>query len=115
MNCLQCNNTNPATVQYCQRCGAKLNLTADEIRDTLIQRVEVERAGKTAQNARQGLVFGIVVFLVAVTLFLAVGKAPSGALHLPSASKDAGYVEIRYRYEPDIPKLLVPYNTQRKP
>jgi hypothetical protein len=50
-----------------------------------------------------------------VTLFLAVGKAPSGALHLPSASKDAGYVEIRYRYEPDIPKLLVPYNTQRKP
>jgi len=115
MNCLQCNNSNPATVQYCQRCGARLNLTADEIRDTLIQRVEVERAEKTAANARQGLVFGIVLFLVAVTLFLAVGKAPSGALHLPSASKDAGYVEIRYKYEPEIPKALVPYNTQRKP
>lgn len=115
MNCIQCQNPNPATVQYCQRCGSKLNLTADEIRDTLIERESVARADKTVVNAKQGLVFGIVMFVASLTLFIAAGSPPVGAIHLPSAAESANYGEFQYRYEPDMSKALVPYEVNRKP
>ena len=114
MNCIQCQNPNPATVQFCQRCGARLNLTADEIRDTLIERAAQERADKTTQNARQMLVFGIIVFIAAITLFFAAGNAPEGAVHLPSASESGNYGDFEYRYEPQMKKALVPYEVKRK-
>jgi hypothetical protein len=115
MNCIQCQNPNPATVQYCQRCGSKLNLTSDEIRDTLIERESQSRQDKTAQNARQALVFGIILFVASLTLFIAAGSAPEGAVHLPSAAEGAGYSEFQYRYEPEVPKALVPFEVTRKP
>jgi hypothetical protein len=114
MNCIQCNNPNPATVQYCQRCGSKLNLTADEIRDTLIERAGQERADKTSANARQILVFGIILFVAALTLFIAAGPPPEGAVHMPSAAEGAKYAEFKYRYEPDVSKARVPFEVKRK-
>jgi|SRR5688572_24425136 len=115
MNCIQCQNANPATVQYCQRCGARLNLTADEIRDTLIERASLERQDKTSQNARQALVFGIILFVASLTLLIAAGSPPEGALHLPSASEGAKYTEFEYKYEPQVTKALVPFVQNRKP
>ena len=114
MNCLQCQNPNPATVQFCQRCGARLNLTHDEIRDSLIEKASQERADKTAQNARQLLVLGIILFVGALTLFFAAGSPPEGALHLPSASENAGYGDFDYPYEPGMKKALVPFEKTRK-
>lgn len=114
MNCIQCQNPNPATVQFCQRCGARLNLTADEIRDTFIERASQERADKTSQNARQALVFGIVLFVASLTLFIAAGSPPEGAVHLPSSAEGARYGEFEYRYEPEVQKALVPYETVRR-
>src|SRR5688500_10275018 len=115
MNCIQCSNPNPATVQFCQRCGARLNLTADEIRDTLIERASMERQDKTSANARQALVFGIILFVAAVTLYIAAGKPAEGAVHLPSISESAGYGDYEYRYEPSVSKALVPFEKNRKP
>jgi hypothetical protein len=115
MNCLQCQNPNPATVQFCQRCGARLNLTHDEIRDSLIEKASQERADKTSQNARQALVFGIILFVAAVTLFFAAGSPPEGAVHLPSASENSKYGEFEYQYEPGVRKALVPFEKARKP
>jgi len=114
MNCIQCQNPNPATVQFCQRCGARLNLTADEIRDTLIERASQERADKTAQNAKQMLVFGIITLIASLTLFFAAGSAPEGAVHLPSAAENANYGDFEYRFEPVMEKALVPYEVKRK-
>lgn len=115
MNCIQCQNPNPATVQFCQRCGARLNLTSDEIRDTLIERASLERQDKTSQNARQALVFGIILFVASITLYIAAGKPPEGAVHLPSASESSSYGDFKYRYEPEMEKALVPFAAQRKP
>ncbi len=115
MNCIQCQNPNPATVQFCQRCGARLNLTADEIRDTLIERASQERADKTAQNAKQALLFGIILFVASLTLFIAAGSAPEGAVHLPSAAESAQYGEFEYRFVPEVTKARVPYEMKRKP
>lgn len=115
MNCIQCQNPNPATVQYCQRCGARLNLTHDEIRDSLIEKASLERQDKTGQNARQALVFGIILFVASLTLYIAAGKPPEGAVHLPSASEGAKYTEFGYRFEPQVTKALVPFETKRKP
>lgn len=114
MNCIQCQNPNPATVQYCQRCGSKLNLTADEIRDTLIERESMARQDKTAANARQALMFGIILFVAGLTLFIAAGSPPEGGVHLPSASETGGYGTFEYRYEPEIPKAMVPFEVTRK-
>ena len=114
MNCIQCQNPNPATVQYCQRCGAKLNLTADEIRDTLIERESLARSDKTEQNARQALVFGIVLLLASLTLYFAAGTAPEGGVHLPSAAQSGSYGEFQYRYEPDVTMERVPFEERRK-
>jgi hypothetical protein len=101
-------------VQFCQRCGARLNLTADEIRDTLIERASQERADKTAQNARQALVFGIILFVAALTLYFAAGSPPKGAVHLPSSSENAGYGDFEYPYEPGVRKAVVPFEKTRK-
>ncbi|HZN63182.1 MAG TPA: zinc ribbon domain-containing protein [Planctomycetota bacterium] len=115
MNCIQCQNPNPATVQFCQRCGARLNLTADEIRDTLIERESLARVDKTNQNAKQALFFGIVMFIASLTLYIAAGSPPRGAVHLPSAAESATYGEFQYRYEPEMSKARVPYEVNRKP
>jgi len=114
MNCIQCQNPNPATVQYCQRCGSKLNLTADEIRDSLIERESVAREDKTSQNAKQALVFAFVGLIAALTLYFAAGSAPEGALHVPSAAQSGSYADFEYRYEPAVTKELVPFEEKRK-
>ena len=115
MNCIECQHPNPATVQYCQQCGARLNLTADEIHESLVQKESQARADKTVLDARRLLVFGVILFVASVTLFFAAGKADEGATHLPSAAESAKYAEFDYKYVPDVSKALVPISVKRKP
>lgn len=114
MHCLSCGYKNPATVAYCQRCGQKLALTADEIRASLHDRVAGERRASAETNARQLLFFVAVVFLLIMTLFFTAGSAPEGGAVVPSASLGARYADVTYRVEAPIEKMLVPVPTQGK-
>ncbi len=107
MNCLGCGFDNPATVAYCQKCGGKLNLTADEIQASLVERAKAETAGNTEFYARNALVGMIVFFLFAFTVLWMSGGAREGTYYIPSASNGADYVKVEYQFKPEIRPLGV--------
>ncbi|MBI4564402.1 MAG: hypothetical protein HY716_06885 [Planctomycetes bacterium] len=115
MKCLACGFKNPGTVAYCQRCGQKLSLSADEIRESMLQRAAGERRAVAETNARQAFFFAVLIFLVAVTLFFLAGSAPEGGRYVPSASAGSKAVNVKYEIEPDMKKMLVPFTKSRKP
>ncbi len=112
MRCIGCKHENPATVSYCQRCGTKLNLTADEIRDSILQNAQGERAATTEDNARKLLGFGVFLLVIAVSLYVAVGSVPKGRVYVPSAADGADYVKLQWKYETKMDRALVPYQVK---
>jgi len=107
MNCLSCRHSNPATVTYCQRCGTKLDLTADEISASLFEKAKGEQAKSTAYYTRQALIFSIVLFLISLTLFVLSGGAPEDAVHVPSLSGGAKYLKYDYKVEKPIERVEI--------
>jgi hypothetical protein len=114
MNCLKCNHKNPGTLQYCQKCGAKLDFTADEIREALVEKARHEVVAETGFHARRLLALAVVLFLTAVTFLVLSGGAPEGAYYLPSAAPGAKYVEVEAKLDPKLPKLSVPLEARKK-
>lgn len=112
MRCLQCKHENPATVMYCARCGQKLNLTADEIRDSILQNAQGERKASTEESARKLLGFAIFLLLMAVSLYVAVGSVPEGRSYVPSSADGADYVKFQWKYEPRSERGLVPFQVK---
>ncbi len=114
MNCLRCNFKNPATVSYCQKCGGKLDLTADEIRDALVEKAQLERATSTEFYARQMLFFAVILFMVALTLVFLSGGAQTDSYAVPSIVSGTRYTEVGYSI-PDrlvLHRGLVPYSNR---
>jgi hypothetical protein len=108
MNCLSCGHKNPATVTYCQKCGGKLDLTADQISDALVEKAKGEQAQKAKFYARQVLVFSIVLLLIAITVFAVSGGAPEEAYHLPSVSGGGKYLNYDYKIETNLEMIELP-------
>jgi hypothetical protein len=116
MNCLRCQHNNPATILYCQKCGQKLDLTADEISGALMQKAQDERVKSTEFYAKQALFFSILIFVVALTLVILAGGAPSEVYAIPSATSGAKYVELgeKGKWEPPFERELCPFGVKRK-
>lgn len=115
MQCLKCSHKNNATVAFCQRCGAKMDFTADEIQGALIENKRAEVADNTEFYARQALTFASILFLVALTCLVLSTGAPEGSPPaVPSASNGTKYIEVDYRLEPELPKLQVPLEGRKK-
>ena len=107
MNCPGCSHDNPATVTYCQRCGGKLDLTADEISASLSQEREGDEATDAVYKARRVLVGAVVFFLAALTVYVFAGSAPEKAYHVPSVSNGGDYLEYRYQVNSRMERLEV--------
>ena len=114
MNCLKCNHKNPGTLQYCQKCGARLDFTADEIREALVDKAHGEAIAETGFHAKRMLALAVVLFLTAITFLVLSGGAPEGAYYLPSAANGAKYVEVEEKLDPRLPKLSVPLEARKK-
>ncbi len=114
MICLQCNHNNPATIGYCQRCGAKMDFTADQIEAALVEKKKGEVVASTEYYAKQALTFGAVLFLVAISLFFLAGGAPEDAYAVPAASLEGKHVEMEYVFETEMPLQLVPLSDPKK-
>jgi uncharacterized membrane protein YvbJ len=115
MKCLKCSHQNPGTVGYCQKCGAKLDFTADEIQGALIEKKREEVADNTEFYARQAITFAGVLFLVAVTCFgLSLGSPDIAPPAIPSAANGSKYMELEYKGDLEIPKLQVPLEVRKK-
>ncbi len=114
MICLQCRHNNLASVGYCQRCGAKLDFTADEIQDALVEKAASEVKQSTEFYARQALLFAAVLFLVALTALALAGGAPEESYYIPSASVGAKHLEVEFKQEVEVPKLLIPLEVRKR-
>src|SRR6185295_16592261 len=109
MNCLKCNYKNPGSIAYCQKCGARMDFTADEIAGSL-----VETAQNTEHYAKQSLTFAAILFLMAATAFVLSFGAPEEAYYMPALSKGAEHVKVEFKMSPDIPKLSVPIEIRKR-
>jgi len=108
MNCLKCRHKNPGTVGYCQRCGARLDFTADEIQAALVSDARQEVVADTGFWSRRALFLAVTVFLLSLTAFILSTGAPEGAYHVPSSAQNARYLEVEARIDAELPKALIP-------
>lgn len=110
MNCLQCGYDNPATGLFCKSCGAKLDLSADEIESALVEKQKGEKKKATEYWMRQSLFLSIVLFVAAMTFYIVTGGAPEGTYFTPSATKGSSSVRLvpTFDIEPSIEKPLLP-------
>lgn len=110
MNCLQCGYDNPATGSFCKSCGAKLDLSADEIESALVEKQKGEKKKATEYWMRQSLFLSIVVFVAALTFFFVTGGAPEGTYYTPSAAKGSSYSKLPPKFDlmPRLQKPLYP-------
>src|SRR5437016_6895214 len=92
MQCIKCSHKNPGTVAYCQRCGAKLDFTADEIQGALIENKREEIAHSTEFYAKQALTFAAAIFLVAATCLVLSMGAPEA---VPTARSEEHTSELQ--------------------
>jgi hypothetical protein len=114
MNCLRCNYRNPGTVGYCQKCGAKMDFTADEIAEALAEKGRQEVVQATGFHAKRLLTFAVILFLVSVTLLVLSGGAPEGKYSIPSAANGSKYVELDASIDAELPRPLAPLEVKRK-
>lgn len=114
MNCLKCNYKNPGTIAYCQKCGAKMDFTADEIAGSLVETAREETAHNTEHYAKQSLMFAAILFLVTVTLFVLSFGAPEESYYIPALSRGAEHVKVDFKVDPQIPKLSIPIEIRKR-
>lgn len=116
MNCPRCGAKTSASIPYCNGCGSKLDLTADEIRSSLVEKAHEERLQSKEYYAKQALFFSVVVFLIAVTLFVMAGGEVRQAYPIPSALHGTRYAAVRYSVQDglELPKGVVPFTGKRK-
>lgn len=113
MNCPGCAHDNPATVAYCQRCGGRMDLTADDISASLAQEREGEAAIDVAYKVRRLLVGSVIFFLLAMTVYVFSGKAPQEAYYVPSVSNGGEYLQYHYPVPSRMDRLEIPVEEKK--
>lgn len=114
MQCIQCGHKNPGAVLYCQKCGVKLDMTADEIQKFYAERVRDEKLKATEQYAQRTLSFALVVLVIALLVLMFSRGAPRGAYYVPSATVGSEYIKEPDYFNPQIRKLRIPFEEERK-
>ena len=102
------------SVTYCQQCGGRLDLTADEIRESFENKARGEAVKTTAHYAKNLFMFGVGLLVMGFTLFVMSGGVPDKSYYIPSASNGSKYVEVKYDLEISFPPLLVPLDGEKK-
>ena len=114
MNCITCGHKNAATVSYCQKCGAKMDLTGDEIADSLVEKVRGEKASNTEYYARQSVTFAAIILLIMVTLLVLAAGAPEESYRIPSSTFGSKYVEVGYKLNLEVPRPMIPFEVKKR-
>jgi hypothetical protein len=114
MQCLKCSHKNPGTLAYCQKCGARMDFTAEEITGSLVDKARQETAANTSFYARQSLTFAAILFLLSMTVFVLSLGAPERSYYIPALSKGAEHVKVEFKVDPQIKKLEVPYEIRKR-
>lgn len=100
MRCLTCQFENSGTAAFCKKCGAKLDLTVDEIAASLVENQKNQKKKQTEYWMRQSLFFSAVAFVAALTLFFFSGGGPEATYYVPAASRKSEYVKLESKFDP---------------
>lgn len=111
---MKCNYKNPGTIAYCQKCGAKMDFTADEIAGSLVETAREETAETTEHYAKHTLTFAAVLFLLSLTLFVLSLGGPEESYYIPALSKGAEHVKVEFKMSPEIKKLSIPIEIRKR-
>lgn len=114
MQCIKCNHKNPGSVLYCQKCGNKMDMTADEIQLFYEQKVRSERREAMRTYAVRSLILSGVFFIIALTVLVMAGGEPPATSYIPSAVKDTEFLRYQYRVVPKLEPMLIPISEDRK-
>ena len=114
MHCLSRGFSNPLTVLFCQSCGARLDLTADEIQASYIDKKRSENIKSAEQHGQNLLLFALAGFLLAITIFAMTGGAPDESYFIPSASNGSKYVEVEVNLKSDFERLAAPLTPSKR-
>lgn len=114
MLCPKCDYRNPGTIAYCQKCGGRMDFTADQIAGSLVETAREETAANTEYYAKQSLTFAAVFFLLALTLYVLSLGAPKDSYAIPALSRGAEHVKVEFKMDPQIPKLSIPLEIRKR-
>lgn len=114
MNCIRCGHKNAATVSYCQRCGGKMDLTADEIAESLVDKKKGEKAADTEYYARQSVTFAAILLLLMITLLVLSLGAPEESYRIPSITLGSKHLGVDYKLNLELPRLKVPLEVKKR-
>lgn len=114
MQCILCGHKNTGGVIYCQGCGQKLDMTADEIQHYYAQKARTEKRQEAEYHAFRLLVFSVVFLLIAITLKVMAGDIPENTSYVPSATKRTDFTRVDYDPNPPIREILIPLEEKRK-
>lgn len=113
MQCFHCGSKNSGGVLHCIKCGAKLDMTADDIQRFYAQKVRDEKKRAAEYYARRLFFFSIVLLLISITFMVMAGGVLKESSYIPSASLNAEFVKVRFEIEPDIRPLFIPEEAKR--
>lgn len=99
MKCLACEFKNPGTLAFCQKCGAPLDFSADEISDAMVAGEKEKRRTGTEHHSKNFLIAGVVLFLLSVTAWFLAGGAPQDVYLTPPASEQARFMTVSRHVE----------------
>lgn len=104
MKCLTCEFENPGTAAFCKQCGAKLDLTVEEIAASLVANQKIEKKKQTEYWMRQSLFLSAVAFLAAMTFYIFSGGGPEegAAYYVPAATTKSEYAKLESKFDPSV-------------
>lgn len=76
MKCQQCGTNNKGGQIYCQTCGAELDLTYDQIHDSIGEELKAEKQDFTEDQTRQFLVLAVFLMILSIVLVSVAGPVP---------------------------------------
>ena len=77
MRCAQCGTDNHTGQIYCQTCGVELDLTYDQVHDSIQEKLIQEKEQYTEEQTRQFLVLGLFLMLLAIAFSAFVPTVPT--------------------------------------
>ena len=108
MKCLACSYDNPGTAAFCKGCGAKLDLSVDEIQSAMVETQKDEKKKATEYWLRQTMFLSFLGLVAAITFYVFAGAQETDSYFVPSARGEAALMRIepKVEIEPQLKPIM---------
>jgi len=110
---MKCNYKNPARSPIAQKCGAKMDFTADEIAGRSSRRRE-ETAQNTEHYAKHTLTFARRPVPAVADALRPVVRRPEESYYVPALAGRGSTVRLEFKLSPEVKKLSIPIEIRKR-